>query len=265
MTNLSGSAGSRKRSSSFSSASLSRTCCFHSGGSPCARGHDDGAGLRADQLVHHGLVEHAAFAVEDHHLALKPFGSTLVWKCLTMWFTTARTRSGFLTSTAILAARLARSSRSCSLRFAGDLLVGFVDGGLVDLQLHLRRLEMQRQRGLVADGFLERVAAHVALLVLVRAEGPEGVPVGAVDGRAGEAEQERIRQRLAHLAAEVAFLRAMRLVHHHDDVRALVQLAAGLAELVDGGDEHLAHILRRAASATPAASPRRPCSARRRH
>ena len=102
---------------------------------------------------------------------------------------------------------------------------------------------MQRQRGLVADGLLERVAAHVALLVLVGAEGPEGVPVGPVDGRAGEAEQERVRQRLAHLAAEVAFLRAVRLVHHHDDVRPLVQLAARLAELVDGGDEHLAHVL----------------------
>ena len=34
---------------------------------------------------------------------------------------------------------------------------------------------------------------------------------------------------------------------------AVVQLAARLAELVDGGDEHLAHVLRRAASAAPAA------------
>ena len=74
MTNFSGSAGSRKRSSSFSSASLSRACCFHSGGSPELRVHDDGAGLRADQLVHHLLVEHTALAVEDHHLGLKTVG-----------------------------------------------------------------------------------------------------------------------------------------------------------------------------------------------
>ena len=140
-------------------------------------------------------------------------------------------RSGFLTSTAILAARLARSSRSCSLRSPVICLVGFVDGGLVDLELHLRRLEVQRQRGLVADRFLERVAAHVALLVLVGAEGPEGVAVGAVDGRAGEAEEEGIGQRLAHLAAQVAFLRAVRLVHHHDDVRALVEPPPASANL----------------------------------
>ena len=48
-----------------------------------------------------------------------------------------------------------------------------------------RRLEVQRQRGLVANGILERVAAHVALVVLVGAKGPEGVAVGTVDGRAG--------------------------------------------------------------------------------
>ena len=126
---------------------------------------------------------------------------------------------------------------------AGDLRVGFVDGRLVDLQLDLRRLEMQRQRGLVPDGLLERVAAHVAFLVLVGAEGPEGVLVGPVDGRAGEAEEEGVGQRLAHLAAQVAFLGAVRLVHHHDDVRALVQPAVRLGELVDGGDEHLAHVL----------------------
>ena len=40
-----------------------------------------------------------------------------------------------------------------------------------------------------------------------------------VDGRAGQAEEKGVRQRLAHLAAEIAFLRAVRLVHHHDDVR----------------------------------------------
>ena len=120
---------------------------------------------------------------------------------------------------------------------------GFVDGGAVDLQPHLRRLEMQRQRGLVADGILERVAAQVALVVLVGTEGPEGVAVGAVDGRAGEAEQEGIGQGLTHLATQVAFLGAVGFVHHDDDVRAFVEPAAGLAKLVDGGDQHLAHVL----------------------
>src|ERR1035437_7648019 len=111
-----------------------------------------------------------------------------------------------------------------------------------DLELHLRGLKMQRERGLVADGLLEGIAAEIAFFILVGAEGPEGVLVRAVDGRAGETEEERIRQRLPHLAAEVTFLRAMRLVHHHDDVRPLVQLPARLPKLVDRSDEHLAHV-----------------------
>ena len=36
--------------------------------------HDYSAGLRADQFVHHLLVEHAAFTVENHHLRLKTVG-----------------------------------------------------------------------------------------------------------------------------------------------------------------------------------------------
>ena len=126
---------------------------------------------------------------------------------------------------------------------AGDQSEGFVDSRAVDLQPHFRRFEMQRQGGLVTDGLLEGVAAQVALVVLVGTEGPEGVVVGTVDGCAGEAKQERIGQRLAHLATEVAFLGAMGFVDHDDDVRAFVEPAAGLAELVDGGNEHLAHVL----------------------
>ena len=33
----------------------------------------------------------------------------------------------------------------------GHLGVGFVDGVLIDMQLHVHRLEVQRQRGLVPD------------------------------------------------------------------------------------------------------------------
>ncbi len=52
-----------------------------------------------------------------------------------------------------------------------------------------------------------------------------------------------MRQSLTHLAAKIALLGAVRLVHHHDDVGALIQLAAGLAKLVDRRDEHFADIL----------------------
>ncbi len=103
---------------------------------------------------------------------------------------------------------------------------------------------MERHRRAVADRLLEAVAAHVAGLVLLGAEGVEGVAVGAVDRRAGQPEQERVRQRLAHLAAEVAFLRAVGLVDQRDDVAAVVEDAAGLAELEDRGDDDLPHVLR---------------------
>ena len=189
------------------------------------------------------LVEHAALAVEDHHLRLEAVRLHLGLEVLDDVLHHGADALRVLDQHGHLGGALGQVVAVLLAQVAGDLPVGFVDGRLVDLQLHLRRLEVQRQRGLVADGLLERVAAHVALLVLVGAEGPEGVAVGAVDGRAGEAEEEGIGQRLAHLAAQVAFLRAVRLVHHHDDVRALVQPAARLAELVDGGDEHLAHVL----------------------
>ena len=109
----------------------------------------------------------------------------------------------------------------------GEFLKGLVDRFLVDVQFQQARLEMQRHRGAVADRLLEAVAAHVARFVLLGAKGVEGVAVGAVDRRARQAEQEGVGQRLAHLAAQVALLRAMGLVDHGDDVAAVIEDAAG--------------------------------------
>ena len=163
MTNFSGSAGSRKRSSSFSSASLSRMCSFHSGGSCCAPRHHDGAGVGADQLVHHLLVEHAALAVEHHDLRLEAVRLHLGLEVLHDVLHHGPHALRVLHQHGHLGGALGEVVAVLLAQAAGDLLVGFVNRGLVDLQLHLRRLEMQRQRGLVADGLLERVAAHVAL------------------------------------------------------------------------------------------------------
>ena len=69
----------------------------------------------------------------------------------------------------------------------------------------------------------------------------------AVDRRAGQAEEECVWQRLAHLAAQVAFLGAVSLVDQHDDVAAVVEHAAGLGKLVDRGDDDLARVLRQQA------------------
>ena len=172
----------------------------------------------SDQFIHHRLVEHAAFAVKDHHLRLEAVRLHLGLIVLDDVVHDGADALRVLHQHSHLGCTLGEVVAVLLAQVAGDLLERLVDRRLVDLELHLRRLEMQRQRGLVADGFLERVAAHVALAILVRAERPESIAIRPIDRRAGKPEQKRIRQRLAHLAPEVAFLRAMRLVHHHDDV-----------------------------------------------
>ena len=206
-------------------------------------GHHYRARLRADQLVHHGLVKHAAFAVKGDDLGLEAVRLHLGLEVLDDVIDDGADALGVLDQHRHLGRALGQVVPVLLAQLAGDGLVGFVNGGFAYLELHLRGLEMQRERGFVADGLLEGIAAEVALFILVGAEGPERVLVRPIDGRAGEAKQKRIWQRLAHLAAEIAFLGAVSFVHHDDDVRAFVQLAAGLAELVDRGDEHFPDVL----------------------
>ncbi len=111
------------------------------------------------------------------------------------------------------------------------------------MQFHQARFEVQRQGGAIPDGFFETVAAHVAAWVFLGAKGVEGVAVTPVDGRAGQAEQEGVRQRGAHLHPQVAFLGAVGFIHQDDDVLTVIQHAAGLAKFEDGGDDDLAGIL----------------------
>ena len=125
----------------------------------------------------------------------------------------------------------------------GHLVKGRVYDLLVDVELDGNGFKMERQRGVVADGVGERVAAHIAGLVLFGTEGVECVLIGSVDGRAGQAEEEGVRQGEAHFLAEVALLGAVRLINHKDDVLALVERPRDLAEFEDGGDENLSHVL----------------------
>ena len=106
-----------------------------------------------------------------------------------------------------------------------------------------RGSKCKRQGGAVADGVVERVPRQVAALVLRRTEPHERVAVALVDRRAGQAEEERVGQGLAHLLPVVALLGAVRLVDHRDDVVAGVEHAGRLAELVDRGDDDLPRAL----------------------
>ena len=101
---------------------------------------------------------------------------------------------------------------------------------------------MERQGGLVTDRVGERVAAHIAGLILHCAESVEGILVGAVNRGAGQAEEECVGQRHAHLLAQVAFLGSVSFVDHDNDIITGIQFAINLAELENGGDQDLAHI-----------------------
>lgn len=111
------------------------------------------------------------------------------------------------------------------------------------MELDRHRLEAQRQRRVVADAVGEAVLAHVAGRVFRRAERLERIVIKLVDGRAGQAEKERVRQRQAHPRAEVALLRAVCFVHQDDDVRAFVQHVIDVAKAEDRRDGDFPRVL----------------------
>ena len=99
------------------------------------------------------------------------------------------------------------------------------------LQLGNPVLVVQRDRGPILDALREVVDADVV------AEDLAGLLLVPHQRRAGEADEGRIRQRVAHVHRQRVVLAAVRLVGHHDDVRTLrqlgVALALGRAELLD--------------------------------
>jgi hypothetical protein len=100
------------------------------------------------------------------------------------------------------------------------------------------QLVVKRQRGAVLDAVGDGILVQVALVVLA-AEGLEGALAvdGLVHGRAGEAEEGRVRQAGHEEVAEVAAGGAVGLVDEDVDVRARVQVRRHVAELVDHGHD----------------------------
>lgn len=87
----------------------------------------------------------------------------------------------------------------------------------VQAQLGDAALVIDRHRGLVGDGALDVVDADVI------AEDRPCVRVRLLDGRAGEADEARVRQGIAHVAGETVdeiVLRTVRFVRDDDDVPA---------------------------------------------
>ena len=104
------------------------------------------------------------------------------------------------------------------------------------------RAEIEFQSCAISDGILERILGDVSVLVLVGSKGGEGVVVVPVNRGASQTEEERIRQRSAHLLPQVSLLRPMRFVHQKNDIVAGVDDFSGIqvSELEDGGNENLA-------------------------
>jgi hypothetical protein len=106
------------------------------------------------------------------------------------------------------------------------------------------------QPALVVDGHRGAVL-HRALDVVdadVVAEDRAGVGVGQLDGRAGEADERGVGQRVAHVAREAVdevVLAAVRLVGDHHDVAPVESVGcrspfSSGEELLDGGEHHAA-------------------------
>ena len=210
----------------------------------CLHRHHDVRGFGRQQFVQLGLEQQAGLPVKRDDLPLETVGFHLGMEVLDDVLADLTDALGRLDQHCHLGGIFREVVLVQVRQTAGQVLVGSVQRRLVDMKVDQARLEMQLQRGTVADRLLEAVPAHVAFLVLVGTKGVEGVAVGTVDRRTGQAEQKRVGQGLTHLAAQVAFLRAVGFVHQGDDVAAVVQAACGLAELEDRGDDDLAHVLR---------------------
>ena len=129
-------------------------------------------------------------------------------------------------------------------QIGGNIAECFVNCVLVYALSDKARLKVGRQGRLVTNGFLERIAAHMAVLVLVCAKCPERVAVALVDWCVGETKEKGVGQRPAHLAPQITLLHAVRFVHQGNDIVPQVQYARCLAKFMNHGDDDFANILR---------------------
>ena len=114
--------------------------------------------------------------------------------------------------------------------------------GFLQLQLRQPALVVDGHRRAIDDGALDVVDADVV------AEHRARVGVGLLDRRAGEADERRVRQRVAHVpreAVDEVVLAAVRLVGDDDDVAPLREHRVPVAfllgeELLDRGEHHAA-------------------------
>ena len=192
-------------------------------------------------LVELLLVKNAILAIDRDHLSPETLRLHLLLKCCAMSWHTAAIRSGALRSTAIFAEDF--ESSSFGGQAGGQFFECLINGFLIHVEIDQPGFEVKLLSGPIADRVFEPATAHVAALVFLSPEGEEGVLVGPVDRRAGQAEEERVRQCHPHLPTEVAFLAAMGFVDQHDDVVAGVEHTFHVTKLVDGGDDDLAGVL----------------------
>ena len=121
--------------------------------------------------------------------------------------------------------------------FVGEFVECFLHGFGVEVEVHEPGFDVDRQGRTVVDGPLHRIPVQRTIGVVRVAEHRPRVVVLRRDRRAGQADEPRVGQRLAHVETEAALLGAMGFVDHHHDVGTVVELS-GLVEPVDGGDDH---------------------------
>src|SRR5699024_4262856 len=98
-----------------------------------------------------------------------------------------------------------------------------IDCFLINVNLGQTWLKVQRERRPITDGLSKGIAREVSTLILVSAEPHECVAIATVDRGAGQAEEESVRECLTHQSTVITFLRTVSLIHHGDDVVAVIE------------------------------------------
>ena len=132
---------------------------------------------------------------------------------------------------------------------AARLAKRWVEEGKIGHQLFINvniqkpRFKMKRERRLIPQRLLKGISGQVSGQIFFRAESPKGISITFVNGCSGKAKEECIRQCIAHLASQVAFLSSMRLINQCDNVLPVVQKTIRLRKFMHGRNDNLARVL----------------------
>jgi hypothetical protein len=105
--------------------------------------HDDGAGVGTKQLIHHLFVQHTAFAIENHHLGLKPIGLDFGLVVANHMLDDGSYPFWILYQYSHFGGTLRQVVSILLAQISSNLLVGLIDRRAIDFELHRGGFEVQ--------------------------------------------------------------------------------------------------------------------------